>query len=97
MKEIDYELKVQGLVKTASSHKSGSSLELYFAVTVGQLEHVRFLVEKKHCSPLQREQNGFAPFHIAAILGNVEVLKYFITKSNCNPAYPGPLGLTPLI
>ena len=36
MKEVDYELKVQGLVETASSHKSGSSLELHVAVIVGQ-------------------------------------------------------------
>ena len=62
MSELDYELKVQGLVGTASSHKSGSSLVLYFAVTVGQLENVRFLVEKKHCNPMQREQMALLPF-----------------------------------
>ena len=80
LKELDYELKVQGLVETASSYKSGSSLELHFAVAVGQLEHVKYLVEKKHCNPMQRDQNGFASFHGAAITGNVELFKYFITE-----------------
>ena len=40
---------MQGLAETASFHKSGSGLELHFAVAVGQLEHVRFLVEEMHC------------------------------------------------
>ena len=31
LKELDYELKVQSLVETASSHKSGDGLELHFA------------------------------------------------------------------
>ena len=40
MKELDYELKVQGLVETASSRKSESGLELHLAVAMGQLEYV---------------------------------------------------------
>ena len=80
MKEIDYELKVQGPVETASSHKSGSGLELHVAVRVGQLEHVRFLVEKKQYSPMQRNhEDAFAPIHLAAIKGDVQMFKYFIT------------------
>ena len=96
LKELDYELKVQGLVETASSHKSASGLELNFAVAVGMFGYVRILVEKKHCNPMQLDQGGFAAFHVAATVGNVQVLKYLVTECNCNPACPGPLGLTPL-
>ena len=96
MKEIDYELKVRGLVETASSRKSRSGLELNFAAAMGNLEYVRFLVEKKHCNPMQRDLAGSAAIHMAAITGNVEVFKYLITERNCNPACQGPLGLTPL-
>ena len=93
---MDYELKVQCLVETASSHKYGSGLELSFAVAMGHLEYVRFLVEKKNYNPMQGGQSGFASFHLAAVKGNVEVFKYFVTQCNCNPACPGPLGLAPL-
>ena len=91
---MDYELRVQGLLKSASS---GSDLELHYAAAVGDMEHVRLLTENKHCDPmLQRDKNGFAAFHMAAIVGNVQVLKYFITECDCSPACPGSLGLTPL-
>ena len=93
---MDYELSVQSLLDTVSSHTSGHSLDLHFAVTMGKLDDVRLLVENKQCKPIQSDQVGFAPFHMAAIVGNVQVFKYFITESNCNPACPGPLGLTPL-
>ena len=62
MKEMDYELRIQGLIETTSSYKSGSGLltdQLHFAVATGELEHVRFLVEKKHCNPMDRHQHGF--------------------------------------
>ena len=96
MKEIEYELRVQGLVETASSHNSVGDLELHHAVAMQQLENVRFLVEEKQYNPMQRNQAGFAPIHVAAIRGDVQMLKYFITDCYCNPACPGPLGLTPL-
>ena len=96
MKEIDYELKLQGLVETASFYKSRGGLELHYAVAMEQLEYVRFLVEEKHCNPMKRDHSGFTAFHLAATVGNLHVLKYFIIASNCNPACPGPLGLTPL-
>ena len=96
LKELDYELCVQDLVETASSHKCGDGLEIHLAVAIGQLEDIKYLVEKKHCNPMQRHLGSFAPFHVAAIVGNVQVLKYFITECNCNPACPGSLGLTPL-
>ena len=93
MKELDYELRVQGLVQMQNS---GSALLLHHAAAKGRLEDVRYLVEKKHYNPLQRDQCGIAPFHMAAIVGNVQVFKYCVTECNCNPACPGPLGLTPL-
>ena len=96
IEEFDYELSVRGLLETASSHKSRGGLELHFVAAVGQLEDVEYLVEKKHCNPMQRDENGFASFHVAAIAGNMQVFKYFITECNCNPACSGPLGLTPL-
>ena len=96
MKELDYELKVQGLVEPASSHKSWRGLELHLAVAMGQLEDVRLLVEEKNCKPLQKDPNGNTAFHMAALMGRMQVLKYFITEYNCNPAFPGPLRLTPL-
>ena len=89
---MEYELKVQGLVETASSYKSGSGLELHRAVATGQLEDVKSRVEKKHYNPMQKGEHNFTPFHFAVILGNVEVLKYFITECNCSPACPGSLG-----
>jgi len=89
---LDYELKVQGLVETASSPKSGSGLELCFAVAMGHLEYIRFLVEKKNYNAMQKDQSGFTSFHLAAVKGNLEVFKYFVTQRNCNPACPGPLN-----
>ena len=65
---MDYELKVQDLVETASSYKSGSGLELYSAVVMGQLQYIKFLVERKNCNPMQRDHSGFASFHVAAIV-----------------------------
>ena len=95
LEELDYELRVQVITDTSSFHKSSSGLELHHASPVGQLEHVRFLVEKKDFNPNQHVHDNTA-FHIAAITGNLQILKYFITERNCNPSYPGPLGLTPL-
>ena len=93
LKELDYELRVQGITVTSSFGKSESGLELHHASAMGQLEHVRFLVEKKYCNPNQHV-HGFTAFHTATFKGNLQILKYFITENNCNPAYPGPLGLT---
>ena len=93
LEELDYELKVQGITDTSSFHIIESGLELHHAAAMGQLEYVRFLVEKKYCNPSQHV-HGNTAFHIAAISGNLQILKYFITETNCNPAYPGPLGLT---
>ena len=50
MNELDYELQVQGLVKTASAGN-----ELKFVVTREQLEDVMHLAEKMHCDPMQRD------------------------------------------
>ena len=90
---MDYELRVQDLLKTAFSHESESGLELHHAVAMGDLEYVRLLIVTQ-CREMRMP--SFTTFHVAAIVGNVEVLKYFITECNCNPACPGPLGLTPL-
>ena len=88
---------MQGLAETASSHRTGSGLELHIAVATGQLEYVQFLVQKKHCNPMQMDNLiGIAALHVAALEGNVQVLKYFVMERNCNPACPGPFGLTPL-
>ena len=82
---------MQILVAVAFSHRSGSSLELHHAVAMEQLDFIRFLVEK-HCNPMQRDQHGITPLHVAAIVGNVKVLKYFIAECNCNPAFPDQNG-----
>ena len=87
---------MQGLVETASSHKYEGGLKLHFAVAMGQFKDVKYLVEKKHCNPMQRDPFGITGLHMAAITGNMQVFKYFITEKNCNPACPGLLGLTPL-
>ena len=93
MKELDYELKVQGLIETASSNKSDIGSVLHWVAAVGQLD-VKYLVEKKNCNPMQKNDTGSTALHMAAITGNVDVFKYFISECNCNPACPGPLGLT---
>ena len=88
---------MRGLVEMASSYTSGSDLELHHAASEGQLENVRFLVEKKHYNPMQRDdQCEITALHIAVIVGRMDILKYFITECNCNPACPGPHGLTSL-
>ena len=94
--ELDYKLKVQELVETASIHKSESDLELHHAAAMGQLKNVRFLVENKHCKPMETDHSGFTAFHVAALEGKVQVFKYFVIECNCHPACSGPLGLTPL-
>ena len=97
MKELDYELRVQSLVQSVSSHKYESGSEFNLVVTIQtQIEDIRYLVEKMHCNPMQRNEEGYTLFHAAALIGNLQVLKYLITECNCNPACPGPLGLTPL-
>ena len=76
---------------------SSLSGELYCAVAEGELENVRFLVEKKHYNPMQRNNHfEITAFHLATLVGNIEIFKYFTTESNCNPACSGPLGLTAL-
>ena len=82
-------------METASLLKFGSDLELHHAVVIERLEDVKFLVEKKHCNPMQRDQHGFAPIHIAAVVGSVQILDYFV-NSDCNPTCTGPHGSTPL-
>ena len=68
-KELDYELRVQGLVKM---HNFGTALVLHHAAAKGHLEDVRYLVENKKYNPLLIDyQRGIAPFHVAAITGNV--------------------------
>ena len=82
-KELDYELRVQDLVKM---HNFRTALVLHHAAAKGHLEDVRYLVEKKNYNPLLIDhRHAIAPFHVAAITGNVQVFKYFITVCNCNP------------
>ena len=73
--------------------ESGSGLELHFTVVMGELKDVKYLVEKKNCNPMQRDQNGFASFHVAATVGNFHAFKYFITESNCQPSMSRPTWL----
>ena len=83
---------MQGLIETALSNKSDIGSELHWVAAVGQLEDVKYLVEKKQCNPMQKNHTGSTALHMAAITGNVDVFKYFITEGNCNPACPGPLN-----
>ena len=69
-------------VSSADNH-SKSGFKLHLAAKSEDLGYVRFLVERKNYNPVQRDQVGFAPFHMAAIVGNVQVLKYFINECNC--------------
>jgi len=98
LEELDYNLKVQGLTKAASTHQhwSRTGFELHLAILTGQLEIVKFLTEEKNYNPVQREDEGINAVHMAAFNGNLQILKYFITERNCSPSCPGPLGLTPL-
>ena len=59
---MEYELKVQGLVETVSFRKSGSSLELHHAVAKGQLEDVRFLVEKSAATQCSKIRMALLPY-----------------------------------
>ena len=77
MNELDYELRIQGIVQMQTS---GSTLVLHHAVA--KVEDVKYLVEKKHYNPLQKDQCDLTPFHVAAITGNLQVFKYFITERN---------------
>ena len=60
LEELDYDLKVQGLTKAASTHQhwSRTGFELHLAVLTGQLEEVKFLGEEKSYNPVQREDEG---------------------------------------
>ena len=69
MNELDYELRIQGIVQM---QPSGSTLVLHHAVAKGHMKDVRYLVEKKHYNPLQKDQRDITPFHVAAITGNVQ-------------------------
>ena len=88
LEELNNELRMQGHAELALSRK------LYRASWNGHLHTVKFLVDKKHCSPMQKDQDGIAALHVAALEGNVQMFKYFVTESNCNPAYPGPLMMS---
>ena len=58
---------------------------LHMATMSGQLDMVKFLVEKQH-----------APLHAAAALGHLDIVNYLIDERNCNPMSQDPSGRTPV-
>ena len=72
-----------------------STSEFLAAAWKGQMQTVKFFVEKHH-NPMFKGDKDSTALHVAANAGSLEMLQYFITEKNCNPATPGPLGLTPL-
>ena len=60
------------------------------------MERVKFLTDKEHQNPLQKDEYGDTALHAAAQGGSLDILKYFINERNCNPACLGYRGRTPL-
>jgi len=66
---------------------------LLLAAKRGDLETVKFLTDKKHQKPLQKDEHGNTALCAAAQGGSLEVLKYFINEKNCNPTCHGHLDV----
>ena len=78
-------------LQISSGHQiTGDRSELHLAARKGDLETVKFLTDKKHQNPLQKDEYGDTALHAAAKGGSLYVLKYFIGERSFNPACLGP-------
>ena len=60
------------------------------------LAMVKYLVEKHGCDPLEKDDQGNTPLHVAAWSGSLDILVYLIEERQCNPGCPGRWGKLPL-
>ena len=62
----------------------------------GNLDMVKYLVEKQEVDLNIKDAEGNTSMHVAALYGNLVILKYLIEDRKCSPMYPGCLSRTPL-
>eukprot|EP00731_Ephydatia_muelleri_P024052 Em0016g323a len=62
----------------------------------GNLEMVKYLVEKHGCDPNTKDENGSNSVHMAALSGSIDILIYLIEEKECDPRCLGQLGRSPL-
>ena len=69
--------KLAELIQTGSAQVHPESLEtpLHTAARVGSIDCLRWLLENRIKSPLDRARNGSTPAHYAAVYGRLEALK----------------------
>ena len=69
---------------------------LYFVAKSGDLEIVKFIVDKKHQNPLQKDKIENTALHAAAQGGCLDILKYLIDEKDYYPACLDRCERTPL-
>lgn len=74
---------------TSRKQITRNAFKLLLAAWREDLETVKFLTDKKHQKPLQKDEHGNTALHAAAQGGSLDVLKYFINEKNCNPTCHG--------
>ena len=62
----------------------------------GNLEMVKYLVEKQGCDINMKDVDGNTPLNLAACTGNLDILIYLIEEKKCRPGCPGRWGRSPL-
>ena len=58
----------------------------------GNLEMVKYLVEKHGCDPNTKDENGSNSVHMAALSGSIDILIYLIEEIECDPRCLGLWG-----
>ena len=70
------------------------NLLIHSACKAGHIFNIQYLI--KHYHPQIRDENGFAPLHIACEKGYLEIVKLLIKEANCDPNCRTIKGMTPL-
>ena len=70
------------LIQTGSAqvHPESQETPLHTAARVGSIECLRWLLENRIKSPLDRSRSGSTPAHYAAVYGRLEALKVTLNR-----------------
>jgi len=69
---------------------------LHIACSVGNIEHVKKLLDKEHCDPNQADANSFFPLHYATINNRKECVKLLLNVYRCLPNVIDNKNMSPL-
>ena len=82
---------------TSSEELSDGVAGLVAACEAGDIEVVKYLIEREGVDPEQAARDGNTPLHAAALKGHLEKVKYLIEKgaNPVQPAFKDTHGTTP--